>query len=110
MMRKKGGFCFAAVAYGGEASIPTFEQANTFWAYYLSKGKIMRRELLSLYPENNDDKIAKFTDSSFDTLICRNFGPRAMARLKAEGFSLYTFEGGCDKAIQAMIAGDIKEL
>ena len=47
-MRKKGGFCFVAVAYGGEASIPNFEQADTFWAYYLGKNRILRRELLSL--------------------------------------------------------------
>ena len=109
-MRKKGGFCFVAVAYEGEAAIPAFEKANVFWAYYLSKGKILRRELLSLYPENNDDRIKKFVDSGFDSLICRNFGAKAMARLKAEGFSLYTYEGGCDKAVQAMITGEIKEL
>ena len=108
-MRKKG-FCFVAVAYGGEASIPNFEKADTFWAYYLSKNKIMRRELLSLYPETNDERIAKFVDSSFDVVIARNFGAKAIARLKEAGLSLYTFDGGCDAAVKAMLADELTEL
>ncbi len=108
-MRKKG-FCFVAVAYEGEASIPAFEKANSFWAYYLSKDKIMRRELLSLYPDGNDERIAKFIDSSFDVVIARSFGGKAIAKLREAGVSLYTFDGGCDMAVRAMIAGNLKEL
>ena len=115
MMRTKGGFCFAAVAYGGEGTIPAFEQADTFWAYYIGKGKngksrILKRELLSLYPKNSEDRIDKFLGSSFDVLICANFGPKAMAKLKEGGISLYTFGGGCEMAVRKFIEGELAEL
>ncbi len=109
-MRKKGGFCFVAVAYGGEASIPNFEQADTFWAYYLGKNRILRRELLSLYPESNEARIEKFIASSFDVVICRNFGPRSMAKLKAAGLTLCTFSGGCDMAVREFQAEKLEEI
>ncbi len=114
-MRTKGGFCFAAVAYGGEGTILAFAQADTFWADYIGKGKngksrIMKRELLSLYPKNTEDKIEKFLGSSFDVLICANFGPKAMAKLKEGDISLYTFGGGCEMAVRQFMDGQLTEL
>lgn len=101
---------FVAVAYAGEATIPVFEKATNFWAYYIEGGKIYKRELLSLFPESTDDLIEKMGRSMFDVLICRNFGPKAMAKLKSRGKRLYTFEGGCDRAVRAFLDEEIKEL
>ncbi len=101
---------FVAVAYAGEATIPAFEKATNFWAYYIEGERIYKRELLSLFPESTDDLIEKMGKSMFDVLICRNFGPKAMARLKARGKRLYTFEGGCDRAVRAFMEKEIREL
>ena len=70
----------------------------------------LKRELLSLYPKNSEDRIEKFLGSSFDVLICANFGPKAMARLKEGGISLYTFGGGCEMAVRKYMEGDLTEL
>ena len=45
-----------------------------------------------------------------DVLICRNYGPRSMAKLREQKVALYTFDGGCDAAIKAYLSGDLRRL
>ncbi|MBO5555963.1 MAG: NifB/NifX family molybdenum-iron cluster-binding protein [Oscillospiraceae bacterium] len=109
-MKLNDGFTFVAVSYGGEAEIQNFEQANAYWVYCLEGKKIQKRQLMSLYPKDFESRIGHFSDSVLDAVICRNFGPRAMQRLKALGLELYSFSGGCDAAVKAYLRGELRAL
>ena len=109
-MKKKDSYTFVAVAYGGEASIPHFEQAKTFWVYCLDGKHIEKRQLLSLYAETGSAQIEEFCGSVIDVVICRNFSSRAIAKLKEKGMRLYTFDGGCDAAVKKYLNRELKEL
>lgn len=109
-MSRIDNYTFIAVAYRGEGEIESFEQAKTFWVYGLEGKKIKKRQLLSLYAENGSALIEEFCSSVIDVAVCRNFGPRAMARLRQKGMRLFTYEGGCDAAVKKYLAGELKEL
>ena len=112
-MGKRGsdGLRLIAVGYEAGQPVPFFEKAEAFWLYYYEDDRrIRRREMLSLYEKDIDKKIDKFRESLLDTLICRNFGPKAIAKLKAAGFHLYTFSGGSDAAVKALMNGELEEL
>lgn len=111
MARKRSSrYTFVAVSYGGEAELLHFEQTKAFWSYFIDGKKIQRRELLSVYDKNTDELIGHISDSLFDVVIARNFGAKAMARLKEAGIKLYTYTGGCDAALKAYLNGELKEL
>lgn len=107
---RSDGLCFVAVAYGGAGELDTFEQANAWWVYGLEGKKLGKKQLMSLYPKNFQERIDAFEHSVIDVVICRNFGPRAMAQLKALGLTLYTFSGGCDAAVKAWQAKELIKL
>ena len=111
MARKRSSrYTFVAVSYGGEAELLIFEQTKAFWSYFLDGKRIERRELLSVYDDSTDALIAHISNSLFDVVIARNFGAKAMAKLKAAGIRLYTFSGGCDAALKAYINGELTAL
>lgn len=109
-LSRTDGLTFVAVSYDGEAELCNFEQSNAFWVYVLKGNHIRKRQLLSLYPKNAEDRLQSFADSVLDVVICRNFGPKAMARLKELGLRLYSFEGGCDMAVRSFMKKELKEL
>lgn len=98
-----------AVAYTG-SEIQNFEQGEAFWIYAVDKDKIVRTQILSLYPKNIDDAIDKFNICAIDVLICKNYGAKAMSELKKSGFKIYTFDGGAKAAVKAYAEGRLTEL
>ncbi len=110
MKLRVDGFDFIAVSYGPGAVTTNFEQSDHFWLFYLMDGKIKRKELLSSFSKTNDERLASIGDSMIDVLICRNYGPRSMAKLREQKVAIYTFDGGCDAAIKAYLSGDLRRL
>ena len=108
--KKQDGMRFVAVAYGGAAELLPFEQANAWWVYCLQDNKVKKKQLMSLYPKSFEERIGAFANSVLDVVICRNYGPRAMARLKALGMELYTFSGGIDAAVKAYRNEELQKL
>ena len=108
--RVNDGFTFAAVSYGEGAETVNFEQADHFWLFYMMNGKINKKELLSLCPKNNDERLEAIKSSVIDVVICRNFGPKSMASLRGRNIALYAFDGGCGAAIKALMKGELREL
>ena len=107
---RSDGLNFVAVAYGGEAELLPFEQANAWWIYCLEGKRVKKRQLMSLYPKNFEERISAFSDSVLDVVICRNYGPRAMAMLKGLGLTLYTYSGGVDAAVKAYLNRELSKL
>ena len=107
---KQDGLTFVAVAYGGAAELMNYEQAAAWWIYCLEDGKVKKKQLMSLYPKNFEERIDAFAHSVLDAVICRNYGPKAMARLKALGLELYTYNGGIDAAIKAYLNNELTTL
>ena len=103
-------FTFIAVAYDGKGNLPNFEQADTFWCYYLTGRRVKKRQLLSLTVKNTEDLIAQFRASMFDVIICWNFGPKSIYQLKQVGLHLFTFDGGSAAAVRAFRRGELQEL
>ena len=98
---RSDGMTFVAVSYGGEGELSNFEQSDAYWIYCLEGNKVRKKQLMSLYPQSFEERIGAFADSVLDAVVCRNFGPKAMAKLKELDLTLYTFSGGCDAAMQA---------
>ena len=109
-LHRSDGLTFIAVSYNGQAELTNFEQSNAFWVYCLEGKKIRKRQLLSLYPGSGEKRLQQFCQSVLDVGICRNFGPKSMARLKVQGLMLYSFDGGCYRAVKAYLAKELKEL
>lgn len=109
-LQKKDGLTFVAVAYGGAAELMNFEQADAWWIYCLEGGKVKKKQLMSLYPKDFEERIDAFAHSVLDAVICRNFGPKAMAKLKALGLELYTCSGGIDAAVKAYLKKELIKL
>lgn len=107
---RNDGMTFLAVSYGGAAELTNFEQTDACWVYCLEGGKVRKKLLMSLYPKDFDERIRHYADSVLDVVICRNFGPRAIARLKDLGLTLYTFSGGCDAAVKAYLKKELTAL
>lgn len=103
-------FLFVAVAFDGSEQIPYFEKADAFWLYCMEDGKLKKRQFLSVYSKDTEAQIRRFKESMTDVLVCRNYSPKAMAVLKRNGLSLYTFEGGADAAYKALMNGELKPL
>ncbi|MBQ6240727.1 MAG: hypothetical protein IJK56_10295 [Firmicutes bacterium] len=104
------GFTFIAIAYGANAETTNFEQANYFWVFSLYNGKVRKKELMSIFPKNSEERIDMLKGSIIDVMICRNFGPKAMAELHKRDISLYTFDGGCHAALRGFMQGKLTEL
>ena len=98
-----------AVAYTG-SEIQNFEQGEAFWIYAVDKDKIVRTQILSLYPKNLKDAIDKFNLCAIDVLICKNYTSKSMVALKKAGFKIYTFDGGAKAAVKAYAEGKLNEL
>ncbi|MBQ9156022.1 MAG: NifB/NifX family molybdenum-iron cluster-binding protein [Eubacterium sp.] len=98
-----------AVSYTG-SEICNFERSEAFWIYAVDEDKVVRMQILSVYSKDMDDTIDQLKACRIDGLICRNYGPRAMSKLKAAGFSLYSFDGGARAAVNAFAAGKLQEM
>ena len=107
---RSDGLCFVAVSYSGAGELDTFEQANSWWVYGLEGKKLGKKQLMSLYPKSFQERIDAFEHSVIDVVICRNYGPRAMAQLKPLGMELYTFSGGIDAAVKAYRNEELQKL
>ena len=108
--RVDDGFAFVAVSYGEGSETTNFEQSDHFWLFYMLNGKINKKELLSLCPRNNEERLAAIKGSVIDVVICRNFGPKSMASLREKNIALYAFDGGCSAAVEALVRGELREL
>lgn len=108
--RVRDNFSFVAVAYGEGSETVNFEQANAFWLFYLMKGKVQKKELLSFYPKNAEERLDAFRRSLIDVVICRNFAPRSMAALRERKIAMYTYEGGCHAALRDYMEGKLTAL
>lgn len=108
--RVNDGYTFAAVSYGEGSTTTNFEQSDHFWMFCLKDGKVWKKELLSFFPKNNEERITAFENAVIDVMICRNFGPKSMAALKKKRISLYTYDGGCNAAVRDLLAGELHEL
>ena len=109
-LKSNDGRTFLAVSYGGAAELMNFEQSDAWWIYCLENGKVKKKQLMSLYPKDFEERIDAFANSVLDAVICRNYGPKAMARLKALGIELYSFSGGIDAAVNAYRNEELQEL
>ena len=109
-LARQDGLPFVAVAYGGAAELMNFEKADAWWIYCLEGGKVKKKQLMSLYPKDFEERIDSFAHSVLDAVICRNYGPKAMAKLKALGLELYTYSGGIDAAIKAYLKKELTKL
>ena len=98
-----------AVAYTG-SEIPNFEKGEAFWVYAVDGDKIVRTQILSLYPQNLEEAISQFRYCRLDAIIAKNFGPKAMHALKEAGFKLYSFDGGAYAAAKAYAAGKLSPM
>lgn len=101
---------FIAVACGEEIMVTNFEQTQTFWTFYLDGKKLKKEQFLSLQAKTTSDLIDQFRGSMFDVIIAKNFGPKAIYRLKEKGIRLYTFDGGRRAALNAYLAGELQEI
>ena len=108
--RVNDGLTFLAISYGEGSETVNFEQASYFWAFTLSGGKVIKKELTSICPRNNDERIAAVGDTILDVLICRNFGSRSIAELHRRKIALYTYSGGCSAALRDYLSGALTEL
>ncbi len=98
-----------AIPYTG-SEIQNFEQGEAFWIYAVDGDKVVRTQILSLYPKNLEDAIDKLKKCSIDVLICKNYSSKSMAVLKESGFGICTFDGGARAAVNAYAAGKISKL
>ncbi|MBQ8913653.1 MAG: hypothetical protein IJ054_06375 [Lachnospiraceae bacterium] len=98
-----------AVPYTG-SEIQNFEQGEAFWVYAVDGKKVVRTQILSLYPKNLSDAIEQLTQCAIDVLICRNYATKAMLELKKAGFKIYTFDGGAKAAVNAYAEGRLESL
>lgn len=98
-----------AVSYTG-SEIPNFEQSEAFWIYAVDEDKVVRMQILSVYSKHIDDTMAQLKLCGVDGLICRNYGPKAMSKLKDAGYRLFCFEGGARAAVNAFAAGKLYEI
>ena len=98
-----------AVAYDGN-EINNFEQSKAFWIYAVDGDKIVRTQILSLYPKDIKDAIDKFNICAIDVLICKNYSSKSMSVLKKSGFKIYTFDGGAKASVKAYAEGKLAEI
>ena len=101
---------FIAAACGEEIIVTNFEQTQTFWTFYLNGKKLKKEQFLSLQAKTTSDLIDQFCDSMFDVIIAKNFGPKAISKLKAKGKKLYLFDGGRRAALNAYLSGELQEI
>ena len=101
---------FIAVACGEEILITNFEQTQRFWTFYLNGDKLKKEQFLSLQAKTTSDLIDQFCNSMFDVIIAKNFGPKAIHKLKEKGIKLYTFDGGRRAALNAYLKGELTAL
>lgn len=106
---KKAKFEFVAIAYEGGEEIGVFDKTSSFMLYYLADGKVKKQQYLSLSGAL-EERIATLKDCAIDRIICKNYSPKAMAKLREAGFSLLTFDGATNAAFRAYEAGELKEL
>ena len=98
-----------AVTYDGR-SVTNFEQGDAFWIYAIDEDKVVRMQILSLYSRNIKDVVDQLRRIRVDTIISKNFGPKAMNELKQSGYKLVTFDGGAKAAVKAYASGKIKAI
>ena len=98
-----------AVSYTG-SEIPNFEKSQAFWIYAVDEDKVVRMQILSVYSRDMDQTADMLRQCHVDGIICKNYGPRAMSRLKKAGFRLYSFEGGARAAVNAFAKGKLRAL
>ena len=98
-----------AVAYTG-SEIPVFEKSEAFWVYAVDETKVVRMQILSVYSGRIDDMIKQLGMCRVDALICRNFGLKAMSRLREAGIRMYTLDGGAGAAVKAFAEGRLAEM
>ena len=102
-------FEFVAIAYSGGEEIGVFDKTDSFMLYYLADGKVKKQQYLSL-SGSVEERVATLKDCAIDRIICKNFSPKAMAKLREAGFSLMCFDGGTNAAFKAYSAGELREL
>ena len=106
---KKSKFDFLAIAYNGGGEIGVFDKTDSFMLYYLADGKAKRQQYLSLSGPL-EERVQTLKDCAIDRIICKNFPPKAMAKLREAGFALFCYDGGTDAAFRAYLAGELREL
>lgn len=98
-----------AVSYTG-SEIPNYEDTQAFWIYAVDKDKVVRMQILSIYTKDIRQNIKMLQQCHVDGLICKNYGPRAMSKLKKAGIRLYAFDGGARAAVNAFAQGKLREM
>ena len=98
-----------AVSYTG-SEITNYEDTQAFWIYAVDEDKVVRMQILSVYTKDIERNIKMLQQCHVDGLISRNYGPRAMSRLKGAGIKLYAYDGGARAAVNAFAKGRLKEL
>ena len=106
---KKAKFEFLAIAYNGGDEIGVFDKSDSFMLCYLADGKAKKQQYLSLSGPL-EERVQTLKDCAIDRVICKNFSPKAMAKLREAGFKLMCFDGATNAALKAYLAGKLREL
>lgn len=92
-----------AVAFTGHGYVPNFEEARYFEIYAFEDGKKRQKQMFSVNQEgiHTDDIMKQLDRLKIDVVIARNYGPRALHKLKSYKIRTCVFDGGPGAAIKA---------
>ena len=98
-----------AVAYSG-SEIPSFEKADAYMIYAVDEDKVRRTQILSIYSRDIDEVIEELKFIDCNVIICKNYGPKALAKLKKAELEVYDFNGGAKAAVLAFARQQLKKI
>ena len=99
-----------AVTYENNEIFRHFGQTSEFKVYEIEDNKIVSSSILSSDGKGHGALAQVLADNNIDVLICGGLGDGALSDLKAAGIEVCAgAEGDCDKAVEAYLAGELKD-
>ena len=98
-----------AVTYDNNNIFQHFGQTSEFKLYEIEDNKIVSESILSSGGKGHGALAQVLKDNNLDILICGGLGDGALSDLTAAGIEVCAgAEGDCDKAVEAFLAGELK--